>query len=120
MSRARLLEVRRALPSIGTWKGNIAKSKFAAGTAAVSFSLKVEAAVTQTSAVSADGKTGTVATKGKNALGQMVDNVNVYDKQYANANARDGSTGSPVGSSSLPHQVYAATLDSDVTRDRLL
>ena len=132
-------------PSIGVWKGNVAKSKFASGTAAVSFSLKVEAAgagtkstvdsasadgtvrhwlyttnydgkespivgncqwgdtvavtrvdanntrsvyklkgivtVTQTSAVSDDGKTRTVATKGKNALGQAVDNVNVYDKQ---------------------------------------
>ena len=132
-------------PSIGVWKGNLAKSKFAPGTAAVSFGLKVETAgagtkstvdsasadgtvrhwvyttnydgkespivgncqwgdtvavtrvdannsrsvyklkgtltVTQTSAVSADGKTRTVATKGKNALGQTVDNVNVYDKQ---------------------------------------
>jgi hypothetical protein len=132
-------------PNIGTWKGNVAKSKFAPGTAAASFGLKVEAAgggtrstvdsasadgtvrhwvyttnydgkespitgncqwgdavtvtrvdannsrsvyklkgvvtVTQTSSVSADGKTRTVATKGKNALGQAVDNVNVYDKQ---------------------------------------
>ena len=132
-------------PHIGTWKGNVAKSKFAAGTATVSFSTKVEAVgtgarstvdsataagtvrhwsyttnydgkdvaitgnsqygdtvavsrvdantsrsvyklkgvitVTQTTVVAADGKTRTVATKGKNALGVAVDNVNFYDKQ---------------------------------------
>ena len=135
----------QANPPVGSWKGNVAKSKFAPGTAPVSFSTKAEAVsggvrstvdsanadgtvrhwvyttnydgkevpitgnsqwgdtvavtrvdanslrsvyklkgtvtVTQTSAVSADGKTRTVATKGKNALGQAVDNVNVYDKQ---------------------------------------
>ena len=31
-------------PQLGTWKGNVAKSKFAPGTATVSFSTKVEAA----------------------------------------------------------------------------
>jgi len=37
--------------------------------------------VTQTSTVSADGKTRTVAAKGKNVLGQTLDNVTVYDRQ---------------------------------------
>ena len=36
---------------------------------------------TQTSTVSADGKTRTVTTKGKNAAGQTVNNVAVYDRQ---------------------------------------
>lgn len=36
---------------------------------------------TQTSAVSADGKTRTVTTKGVNAAGQTVNNVAVYDRQ---------------------------------------
>jgi hypothetical protein len=36
---------------------------------------------TQTSAVSSDGKTRTVTTKGVNASGQQVNNVAVYDKQ---------------------------------------
>jgi hypothetical protein len=36
---------------------------------------------TQTSAVSSDGKTKTVTTKGVNASGQQVNNVALYDKQ---------------------------------------
>jgi hypothetical protein len=36
---------------------------------------------TQTSVVSADGKTRTVTTKGVNAAGQTVHNVGVYDRQ---------------------------------------
>lgn len=36
---------------------------------------------TQTSAVSSDGKTRTVTTKGVNAKGQQVNNVAVYDRQ---------------------------------------
>ena len=36
---------------------------------------------TQTSTVSSDGKTRTVTTKGKNAKGQPVNNVAVYDRQ---------------------------------------
>jgi hypothetical protein len=36
---------------------------------------------TQTSAVSVDGKTRTVTTKGVNAAGQTVNNVAVYEKQ---------------------------------------
>ena len=132
-------------PQLGTWKGNVAKSRFAAGTATASFSTKVEAVgggtrytvdaataegatrhwvyttnydgkdvpitgncqygdtvavtrvdantirsvyklkgvvtVNQTTVVAGDGKTRSVTTKGKNALGQAVDNVNVYDKQ---------------------------------------
>lgn len=36
---------------------------------------------TQTSEVSADGKTRTVTTKGVNASGQQVNNVGVYEKQ---------------------------------------
>ena len=36
---------------------------------------------TQTSAVSADGKTRTVTTKGVNAKGQAVNNVAIYDRQ---------------------------------------
>ena len=35
----------------------------------------------QTSAVSSDGKTRTVTTKGVNASGQQVNNVAVYEKQ---------------------------------------
>ena len=37
--------------------------------------------VTQTAAVSADGKTRTVTAKGKNVAGQTIDNVTVYDRQ---------------------------------------
>jgi hypothetical protein len=37
--------------------------------------------VTSTTVVSGDGKTRTVTTKGKDALGQNADNVNFYDKQ---------------------------------------
>jgi hypothetical protein len=36
---------------------------------------------TQTSKVSADGKTRTVTTKGMNAAGKKVNNVAIYDKQ---------------------------------------
>jgi len=36
---------------------------------------------TQTSAVSADGKTRTVTTKGVNAAGKAVNNVAVYERQ---------------------------------------
>jgi hypothetical protein len=36
---------------------------------------------TQTSAVSADGKTRTLTTKGVNAAGQMVNNAALYDRQ---------------------------------------
>jgi hypothetical protein len=36
---------------------------------------------TQTSAVSSDGKTRTVTTKGVNASGQQVSNVAVYERQ---------------------------------------
>jgi hypothetical protein len=36
---------------------------------------------TQTSAVSADGKTRTVSTKGTDARGQAIDSVAVYEKQ---------------------------------------
>jgi hypothetical protein len=36
---------------------------------------------TQTSAVSADGKTRTVTTTGMNASGQQVNNVAVYERQ---------------------------------------
>jgi hypothetical protein len=132
-------------PNIGTWKGNIAKSTFAPGTALKSNSTKIVAAgagvtatvdsvyadgtvrhwvftanydgkdspimgnspygdsvaltrvdanttrsvykkggtvtVTQTAVVSSDGRTRTVTVKGKNVLGQAVDNVNVYDRQ---------------------------------------
>jgi len=132
-------------PHVGTWKGNIAKSKAAPGTASQSTTTKIEAAgagihvvadtvyvdgtkrhweftanydgkdaaitgngpygdsvaltrvdantsrsvyknhgtvtVTQTAAVSADGKTRTVTAKGKNVLGQTIDNVTVYDRQ---------------------------------------
>ena len=37
--------------------------------------------VTQTSVVSADGKTRTITSKGTNGQGQAVDNVAVYDRQ---------------------------------------
>jgi hypothetical protein len=40
-----------------------------------------EATTTQTSAVSKDGKTRTVTTKGTNAIGQPVNTVAVYEKQ---------------------------------------
>jgi hypothetical protein len=132
-------------PQVGTWKGNIAKSTAAPGTALKANTTKIEVAgqgfhaivdsegmdgtkhhweftanydgkdnpitgngpygdtvavtrvderttrsvyknkgvvtVTQTAAVSADGRTRTVTAKGKNVLGQTIDNVNVYDRQ---------------------------------------
>lgn len=132
-------------PLVGTWKLNIAKSKYNAGTAPKSSTTTIEAAgagvkftvdsvtadgtvrhwtyttnidgkdspivgnaaqgdaaavtrvdanttrtaykkggkvtVTQTSVVSADGKTRTNTSKGKDALGQLTDSVQVYDKQ---------------------------------------
>jgi hypothetical protein len=132
-------------PHVGNWKGNIAKSTAAPGTAAKSNNTRIEAAgdgvhvivdteyvdgtkrhweftakydgkdtpitgngpygdtaaltrvdarssrtvyknhgtvtVNQTAVVSADGRTRTVTSKGKNVLGQAVDNVNVYDRQ---------------------------------------
>ena len=130
---------------LGTWKMNIAKSKFSSGTGFKSATSKIEAVeggarhtvdsvyadgtsrryeyttrydgkdipvvgnspygdstaltrvdanttrtvykkngkvtVIQTSVVSSDGKTRTVATKGTNPMGQAVDNLSVYDKQ---------------------------------------
>jgi hypothetical protein len=132
-------------PRIGTWKLNVAKSKYAAGTPNKIGTTKIEAAgagikvtvdsvggdgtkrhwtytantdgkdvpitgnnqygdvvsvtrvdanttrqvyknhgkvtLTQTSALSADGKTRTVTTKGTDARGQAIDSVAVYDKQ---------------------------------------
>jgi hypothetical protein len=134
-----------ANPAVGTWKLNVAKSKYAAGRPNKSGTTKIEAAgagvkvtvdavggdgttrhwtytanadgkdvpitgnsqygntvamtrvdarttrqtyksggkvtATQTTAVSADGKTRTVTTKGTDARGQAVDAVAVYDKQ---------------------------------------
>jgi len=46
---------------------------------------------TQTSAVSADGKTRTVTSKGVNAAGNTVNNVSVYDGQQAKSAARPSS-----------------------------
>ena len=132
-------------PLVGTWKLNIAKSKYNAGTAPKSATTTIEAAgagvkytvdtvtadgtvrhwtyttnndgkdspivgnaaqgdaaavtrvdanttraaykkggkvtVTSTSVLSGDGKTRTNTSKGKDALGQLTDNVQVYDKQ---------------------------------------
>jgi hypothetical protein len=132
-------------PAIGTWKLNVAKSKYVAGTLNKSGTTKIEAAgtgvkvtvdtvagdgttrhwtytanadgkdvpitgnsqygntaamtrvnanttrqtyksggkvtATQTTTVSADGKTRTVTTKGTDARGQAIDGVAVYDKQ---------------------------------------
>ena len=132
-------------PQVGTWKLNLAKSKYSPGPAPNSGTTKIEAAgpgttvivdqpqadgsvrhweftanydgkdspvtgnnpdadtvartrinattiqtiskkggkvtTTQTSAVSADGKTRTVTTKGVNAAGKKVNNVAVYDRQ---------------------------------------
>lgn len=45
------------------------------------YKLKGVVTVTQMTVVAPDGKSRTVTTKGKNALGQNVDNINVYDKQ---------------------------------------
>jgi hypothetical protein len=134
-----------ANPAVGTWKLNVAKSKYVAGTVNKSGTTKIEAAgtgvkvtvdtvagdattrhwtytanadgkdvpitgnsqygdavamtrvdgrttrqtyknggkvtATQTTAVSADGKTRTVTTKGTDARGQAIDGVAVYDKQ---------------------------------------
>ena len=132
-------------PAVGTWKLNVAKSKYVAGRPNKSGTTKIEAAgagvkvtvdvvsadgttrhwtytanaddkdvpitgnsqygntvamtrvdarttrqtyknggkvtATQTTAVSADGKTRTVTTKGTDARGQAIDSVAVYDKQ---------------------------------------
>ena len=132
-------------PQVGTWKLNLAKSKYNPGPAPKSATTKIEAAgagtkivvdqspadgpirhweltanydgkdapvtgdnpdadmiartrvdastvksiskkggkttITQTSAVSSDGKTRTVTTTGTNGAGQTVNNVAVYDKQ---------------------------------------
>jgi len=132
-------------PQVGTWKLNVAKSKYSPGPVPKSGTTKIEAAgagikiivdqefadgtmrhwevtsnydgkdspvtgnnpdadmvartrvnantvqtiakkagkvtTTQTSTVSADGKTRTVTTKGVNAAGQTVNNVAVYEKQ---------------------------------------
>ena len=134
-----------ANPAVGTWKLNVAKSKYAAGTPNKSGTTKIEAAgagikvtvdsvggdgtkrhwtytantdgkdvpvtgnnpygdvvamtrvdarttrqiyknhgkvtTTQTSAVSADGKTRTVTSKGTDARGQAIDGAAVYEKQ---------------------------------------
>jgi hypothetical protein len=134
-----------ANPAVGTWKLNVAKSKYQAGTPNKSGTTKIEAAgagvkvtvdavagdgttrhwtytanadgkdvpitgnsqygdivavtrvdanttrqtyknggkvtATQTTAVSADGKTRTVTTKGTDARGRAIDAVAVYDKQ---------------------------------------
>lgn len=73
----------KSVPITGNsqWGDTVAVTRVDNGTLRSVYSLKGAQTVTQTAVVSADGKTRTVTTKGKNALGQTVDNVNVYDKQ---------------------------------------
>ena len=86
----RSMSAQAADPLIGTWKLDVAKSKFNPGPAAKS-SIAVFAAqgtglkvsidgVSGTDAKSADGKTLTVTQTGTNAQGQKVNNVLVYTK----------------------------------------
>ena len=77
---------------VGTWKLNIAKSKYSPGPPPKSTTLddysfevvgKVDGKATATSRVviSREGKTLTQTTTGKNAQGQTVNNTIIYDKQ---------------------------------------
>ena len=70
---------------VGTWRLNVAKSKYSPGPAPTSATTKIEAVgagvKVNTSVVSSDGKTRTVTTTGVDAKGQTVNNVAVYEKQ---------------------------------------
>jgi len=73
---------------IGTWKLNVAKSKYDPGPAPKGSTLTLEVAgdgikvvQTYTRVVSPDGKVLTITSKGTNSKGQQVHNVVVYDKQ---------------------------------------
>ena len=65
----------------GPYGDSVAITRVDANTTRSVYTLKGVVMVTQTAVVSSDGKTRTVTAKGKNVLGQAVDNVNVYDKQ---------------------------------------
>jgi hypothetical protein len=59
----------------------VARTRVNANTVATVAKKGGKVTTSQTSAVSADGKTRTVTTKGVNAVGQTVNNVSVYDRQ---------------------------------------
>lgn len=59
----------------------VARTRVNANTVRTSSKKGGKVTTTQTSAVSKDGKTRTVTTKGVNAAGQKVNNVAVYEKQ---------------------------------------
>jgi hypothetical protein len=59
----------------------VARTRVNANTVATVSTKGGKVTTSQTSAVSADGKTRTVTTKGVNAAGQTVNNVSVYDRQ---------------------------------------
>ena len=59
----------------------VARTRINANTVATVAKKGGKVTTSQTSAVSADGKTRTVTTKGVNAVGQTVNNVSVYDRQ---------------------------------------
>jgi hypothetical protein len=59
----------------------VARTRVNANTVATVAKKGGKVTTSQTSAVSADGKTRTVTTKGVNAAGQTVNNVSVYDRQ---------------------------------------
>lgn len=59
----------------------VARTRIDANTVQTALKKNGKVTTTQTSTVSADGKTRTVTTKGFNGAGQQVSNVAVYDKQ---------------------------------------
>jgi hypothetical protein len=63
------------------WGDTVALTRVDANTSRSVYKKGGVVLATQTSVVSADGKTRTTSTKGKNVLGQTVDNVSVYDRQ---------------------------------------
>ena len=65
----------------GPYGDTVALTRVDANTTRSVYKLKGTVTATQTAVVSADGKTRTVAVKGKNAAGQAVDQVNFYDRQ---------------------------------------
>lgn len=59
----------------------VAQTRFDTRTTQSVYKKDGKVTITQTSVVSADGKTRTVTSKGTNVMGKPVDNVNFYDKQ---------------------------------------
>ncbi len=63
------------------WGDSVAVTRVDANTLRSVYKLKGTVTATQTTVVAPGGKTRTVTTTGKNAAGQTVNNVTVYDKQ---------------------------------------